>query len=221
MQLNKMLMTVVLLVMSSLCLAADEVVTPDLHDVVESFEWGLLNRDANIIEQDDRVIVQFDGRPGMGGACFQTMDFANGIIECDIKGQPQRPSFVGIAWDVTDTKTYDAVYFRPFNFRTEGRQQHSVQYISHPEHTWYKLRQEFPGIYEAAIEPAPDPNEFFHVKLVIKRPQVSVYVNDSAEPCLVVEHQLNQVNVGKIALFVDNESEGMFSNLKITHQAGQ
>ena len=214
-------MTLVLFMLSGFCLAAEKVVTPNLREVVSGIEWGLLNREAKIVEEDGRVIVQFDGRPGMGGACFQTMDFANGIIECDIKGQPQRPSFVGIAWDVIDTKIYDAVYFRPFNFRSEGRQQHSVQYISHPEHTWHKLRKESPGTYEAAIEPAPDPNEFFHVKLVIKRPQVSVYVNNAPKPCLVVKQQLNKVNIGKIALFVDNESKGMFSNLKITHHTDQ
>jgi hypothetical protein len=195
---------------------ADKSISPDLTKIVTSEGWGILNREAKVIKQDEKTCIYFDGRPGLGGACLETVDFSNGTIECDIKGKARRPSYIGIAFDVIDTVSFDVVYFRPFNFRNEERKQHSVQYISHPEHTWQKLREKFPGKYESAIEPAPDPNGFFHIKLVFERPKLSVYVNDARKPCLVVEKLLSPRNIGKIALFVDNESDGTFANLKIT-----
>ena len=210
--------TVVLITLLSIttCFGEDKVITPDLKKIVTGEGWGILNRKAKVIEKDDKVSIHFDGRPGLGGACFETLDFSNGVIECDIKGKAQRPSYVGIAFDVIDTINFDVIYFRPFNFRNEERKQHSVQYISHPEHTWQKLREKFPGKYESAIEQAPDPNNFFHVKLVFERPKVSIYVNKAKKPCLVVEEILSPRKMGKISLFVDNESEGTFANLKIT-----
>ncbi len=209
--------TIVLIVLLSItsCFGEDKTITPDLKKIVNKDGWGVLNRKTKVIEKDDKISIHFDGRPGFGGACLETLDFSNGIIECDIKGKAQRPSYVGIAFDVIDTINLDGVYFRPFNFRNKERRQHSVQYISHPEHTWQKLREKFPGKYESAIEPAPDPNDFFHVKLVVERPKVSVYVNRAEKPCLVVE-LLSPRKTGKIALFVDNESDGTFANLKIT-----
>ena len=52
--------------------------------------------------------------------------------------------------------TYDAIYFRPFNFRTSdpARRLRAVQYISHPTYTWNKLRAERPGVYEKPVNPA-------------------------------------------------------------------
>jgi hypothetical protein len=47
-----------------------------------------------------------------------------------------------------DGATYDAIYFRPFIFRTEdpARRLRAVQYIPHPTYTWNKLRAENPGV---------------------------------------------------------------------------
>jgi len=61
--------------------------------------------------------------------------FSNGTIEFDVKGKDvQGQSFVGLAFHGLDNSTYDAIYLRPFNFRTEDklRKIHAVQYISHP-----------------------------------------------------------------------------------------
>jgi len=214
------LVALIIILLTACCWAGEEGITPDLSKVVTREGWGILNRKAEVFKEGERTGVKFDGRPGMGGACLETVDFTNGIIECDIKGQGRRPSYVGIAFDVIDTVNYEAVYFRPFNFRDPARKQHSVQYISHPEHTWQTLREASPGVYEGAIEPAPDPDAFFHVKLVVKRPKVSVYVNNGKQPCLTVD-LLSPRTMGKVALFVDNESQGAFANLKIIPQKHQ
>jgi hypothetical protein len=61
-------------------------------------------------------------------------------------------SFVGVAFHGVDGTTYDAIYFRPFNFKTDDpvRRIHAVQYISHPDNPWQKLRDGQPGETRAA-----------------------------------------------------------------------
>ena len=61
-----------------------------------------------------------------------------------------------------------------------------MQYISQPTYTWRKLRTEHPGVYEKPVDPAPDPNGWFHVRVVVAGSQVSVFVEDATEPSLVV-----------------------------------
>jgi hypothetical protein len=130
--------------------------------------------------------------------------------------QPQR-SFIGIAFHGVDDRAYDEIYFRPFNFKAADpvRRQRAVQYISHPAHTWRSLREQIPGKYESAVEPAPNPDGWFHARIVVAWPKVSVFVNGASEPCLVLK-QLRQRKRGWVALCVD-VSGGDFANLRISH----
>ena len=89
-----------------------------------------------------------------------------------------------------------------------------MQYISHPTYTWNKLRAEHPGKYEQAVAPAPDPNGWFHVRVVIASPKVSVFVEDAKEPSLVVT-QLSHRGKGLLGLWVGNNSGGDFANLRL------
>ena len=121
-----------------------------------------------------------------------------------------------LAFHGVDGTTYDAIYFRPFNFRAEdsARRGHAVQYIAQPIYPWQKLRAEQPGKYERAIDPVPDPNAWFHVRVVVASPKVSVFVDDAKEPSLVVD-QLSNRKKGLVGLWVGNNSGGDFANLKI------
>ena len=49
--------------------------------------------------------------------------------------------------------------------------------MSNPKYDWPVLRKRFPGLYEKAMPSDIDPNEWFHVKLVITAESVSVYLN--------------------------------------------
>jgi len=155
--------------------------------------------------------------PGDGVAYLRGIELGNGTIEFDLKGKDvQGQSFVGVAFHGVDSSTYDAIYFRPFNFKAEdpARRSHAVQYISHPTYTWQKLRAERPGIFEQPVNPAPDPNAWFHVRVVVASPKVSVFVGDAKEPCLVVT-RLNDRTNGLVGLWVGNNSGGDFADLKI------
>ena len=141
--------------------------------------------------------------------------FTNGSIELDIKGNDVRgESFLGIAFHAVDNNNYDAVYFRPFNFRSPERKSHSIQYVSLPGNDWDVLREKHAGKYENVVHPVPDPNDWFHAKITIDFPLVKVYVNGSAEPGLVVE-QLSKTQRGRLGLWVDSK-DGWFKNVVIT-----
>ncbi|AUP77400.1 family 16 glycoside hydrolase [Flavivirga eckloniae] len=142
------------------------------------------------------------------------MNFENGTIELDIKGKDERGnSFVGLAFHGSDDTNFDVVYFRPFNFKNPEKKDHSIQYINAPNEPWHVLRKQFPKKYENSVFPVPDPNNWFHAKIVIKYPQIKVYVNDSKTPSLEVDQRSERTD-GKLGLWIDSE-EGWFKNVVI------
>jgi hypothetical protein len=187
----------------------------DLARVPTGEGWTLMNRAASVGEEDGRTVVSFDARLGDGGAWLEGVDFENGTIEVVLRGKnvPQR-SFVGVAFRGLDDETYDAVYFRPFNFLADNAlsRSHHVQYVSHPENTWSRLREEHTGVYENEIQDPPDPDGFFKARIEIDKPEIRVYVNDRTEPCLVVK-ELSDRSGGRVGLWMGNGSDGSFAEL--------
>lgn len=179
--------------------------------------WRVHNRAVSEASADGKTILRFDERLGDGLAWLPDTQFSNGSIEFDFRGRDvfQR-SFVGIAFHGLDEKTFDAIYFRPFNFRATdpGRRNHAVQYISHPTHTWQKLRAGRPEEFENPVDPPPDPNGWVHVRIVVTHPKVSVFVNEATSPCLEVQ-QLSDRKAGWVGFWVGNGSSGQFANLKV------
>jgi hypothetical protein len=194
-----------------------EVLRPDLSRVGTGPEWNLVNRGVTVWEENGNAVVTFDGRPGDGAAWLRDLDFHDGTIEVLVKGKnvPQR-SFLGIAFRGVDDETYDAIYFRPFNFLADNplSRSHHVQYISHPANTWSKLREEHTGTYENEIIDPPDPDGFFKARIEIRKPEVRVFVNDAKEPSLVVDELTDRVG-GRVGLWMGNNSDGSFSQLTI------
>jgi hypothetical protein len=180
--------------------------------------WKVAGRTTSLVDIKGQHALKVGEGAGMGVVWLDGYDFANGVIEVDILGRstPPQGSFVGIAFRVADGRTHDAVYFRPFNFRAADStaRSHAVQYVSHPEWPWHRLRSERPGGYERAIVPAPDGDEWFHVRVVVERPKVQVFVNRAAEPCLVVD-ELSSRTHGSVGLWVGEGSGGYFANLRV------
>lgn len=200
----------VALILSFSAMAQPRVLVPDLSTISNSDHWTVYNREANF---DGNVYLS--ANTGDGLLYLKDVEFKNGKIELDIKGKntPGR-SFVGVAFHGLNNETFDAVYFRPFNFKNPQRNSHSVQYISMPEYDWSKLRNEHPGKYENTVLPVPDPDSWFHATMVVHYPEVKVFVNDSEEPSLVVD-QISNRKSGWLGFWVGNGSDGSFKNLKI------
>ena len=197
-------------------------VTPDLGSLAETKALKLFNRAASRLIDGTRKGVRLSEAPGEGVAFLPGIEFANGALEFDMRGQDvAQQSFVGVAFHGIDAAAYDAIYFRPFNFRAPDpvSRSHAVQYHSLPVYTWQKLRTDEPGKYEQAVRPVPDPNSWFRARVVIANPTASVFVGDATAPCLVV-NLLNDRKKGLVGLWVGNNSGGDFANLTITPASG-
>jgi hypothetical protein len=176
------------------------------------------NRQMTPLDEGARHGLRLDAHECDGVAWWPDVQFSNGTIELDIRGKDVlQQSFVGVAFHGLNETTFDAVYFRPFNFKSDDavRRAHAVQYVSHPIYTWNKLRTERPNQFEQPVAPPPDPNQWFHARVVIAFPSVRVFVNDAAAPALDIK-QLSDRKTGWVGVWVGNGSDGAFANLTVT-----
>jgi hypothetical protein len=174
------------------------------------------NRTLSTVTEGGRQVFRLDQKAGDGVAWWPE-PFTTGTIELDLRGRDvAQGSFVGVAFHGVDEKTYEAVYFRPFNFKTEdaARRLRAVQYVSHPEHPWPRLREQQPGVYEKPVVPPPDPNGWFHATIHLTPDTITVFVDPAASPALVVQ-RLTTRAAGWVGLWVGNESPGDFANVTV------
>lgn len=173
-----------------------------------------VNRTLSVNETHPRA-VEMNAADGDGLAVFSDISFETGTIEVDLHGEnsPGR-SFIGIAFNIQDKETFEAIYFRPFNFvATEQiRKVHMVQYISHPDNTWSSLREERTGEFENELPDPPNPDGWFKATIKVTEKSVEVFVHNMAEPVLKVE-RLSSSKSDKIGLWVGNGSSGRFRDL--------
>jgi hypothetical protein len=157
-------------------------------------------------------------------AILKDKSFENGTIEIKVAGtrlpdaDPDARAFIGLAFRFrhTDSIRYECFYIRPTNGRAEDqlRRNHSTQYISHPKYTWYKLRNENPGLYESYTDMAE--GEWTQLKIEVKDNKARLYVNGASQPCLIVNDLKYAKSTGSIALWVGPGTDGYFTDLKIT-----
>lgn len=218
---TKKLVCVIVFVISGFVCRAQNVIEPDLSALLKAHKISAVNRSIpEMVIGAKKNVLHLDAKPDAGIAWINDIRFSDGIIEFDVKGKNiLQQSFVGIAFHGSNDSTYDAVYFRPFNFKsTEAeRRNHSVQYISLPGFDWPILRKEHPNQYEKPINPSPEPEEWLHAKIIIDGQDIKVFVNNNAQPSLIVK-KLGNSNRGKVGFWVGNESDGDFSTLKITQK---
>jgi hypothetical protein len=115
-----------------------------------------------------------------------------------------------------DTKTYDAFYLRPTNGRAEDqeRRNHAVQYISHPDWPWARLRKETPSKYEAYVD--LQPNVWTPIKIEVKGDKARLYVHGQPHPTLIVNDVKSGANgKGAVALWIERGTVAHFRNLTI------
>ncbi len=177
----------------------------------------VVNRDIKITSQDGVAYMKVSESNKEGIVWLPLKEFENGAIEIEMRGRDVlQQSFIGVIFHGLNDSTYDAVYCRPFNFfaKDSVRRIHSIQYISHPDFTWKKLRDERNAMFEKEIASPPDPNDWFIMKLIIDKTTVKAFINKSQQPSLIVE-KLNSRSTGKIGLFTGDGSGGDFKTIKI------
>src|SRR5437879_4846707 len=103
-----------------------------------------------------RITVEGEDRAGL--ALLPGTDLQDGVIEADIALKittppgVRYPGFIGIAFRARpDASQYEVFYLRPGNSAApdQAQRNHTVQYASDPSFGWYRLRREWPSIYES------------------------------------------------------------------------
>lgn len=171
-----------------------------------------------------KVVTKPGAETGDHLAIAPGVEFSNGTIELDLAGEPAPGAgaaargFVGIAFRVqADRKTYDCFYVRPTNGRADDqeRRNHSVQYISHPDYPWFRLRKEFPSRYESYADMMPA--EWIHLKVEVNGDKARLYVNNAPQPVLIVNDVKTGLNSkGAVALWLEGSTIAHFANLKVS-----
>ena len=156
-------------------------------------------------------------------ALVQEVEFSNGTIEVELAGAPEPAAgesargFVGIAFRLQeDLQTYDAFYLRPTNGRAEDqeRRNHSVQYISHPEWPWFRLRKETPSKYESYVDLVA--GQWTKIRIEVDGERARLYVHGNEQPTLIVNDVKSGADAsGGVELWLEPGTVAHFRNLTI------
>lgn len=165
------------------------------------------------------------GRPVEFIAELPGIEFQDGVIEVELAGEPaadagpQARGFVGIAFRIApeERDRYECFYVRPANGRAgdQERRNHSVQYVSHPEYPWYRLRGETPSKYEAYVDLVP--GEWTKVKIEVRGGKAKLFVHGNEQPTLIVNDLKRGADArGRVGLWIEGGTVAHFSNLRIS-----
>ena len=158
-----------------------------------------------------------------GFAFLPGIDFQDGTIEADVAVHittppgVRMPGFLGIAFRAkSDGKEYEVFYLRPKNALADDQamRNHAVQYCSEPDFGWYRLRREWPFIYESYADIQPE--SWIHLKIEVAGRAARIFLNGSSRPSLVVDGLKSSNLHGRVALWGYAGEESYFSNIRVT-----
>ena len=202
---------------NSLSIFAQKQQNFNLFNLQNQGQLTVLNRKIEAIDEQRIKFVRLSENSKEGIIWLPIKNFESGIIEIEMRGKDilQR-SFVGVIFHGQNDSTYDAVYCRPFNFfaKDSVRKIHAIQYVSHPDFPWKKLRDTRNGEFEKEILSPPDPNGWFTMRVKIDNKTVEAFINQKEKPSLVIE-KLTNTKSGKLGIFVGDGSGGDFRSVKI------
>ena len=168
-----------------------------------------------------RLTVESD-KWGPGFAMLPGIDFQDGTIEADMAvkitappGQ-RMPGFAGIAFRVKpDGSAYEIFYLRPKNALSDDQamRNHAVQYCSEPDSGWFRLRREWPYVYESYADIQPE--IWTHLRIVVAGRSAAIFLNGSARPSLMINDLKGSNLRGGVALWGYSNEETYFSGVRI------
>lgn len=169
-----------------------------------------------------RLLEPDKSRTTLGLAIVNGIPFRNGTIEVDVAGRrgpyaaPDDRGFIGIAFRVSpNAERFEYIYLRPENGRADDqvRRNHSIQYASHPDFPWPRMRKEFPERYESYVD--LEPGVWTRMRIVVAGTSARLFVHDAPQPALVVNDLKLGESEGGVALWIGPGTEGFFSNLRV------
>ena len=178
---------------------------------------------AETVEYQGRKAVRLTTQSNEDVFAFlKGVQIQDGTIEADIamkRTTPpgvRMPGFIGIAFRArTDASHYDMFYLRPLNSHADDQamRNHSVQYVAAPGFDWYKLRREWPWIYESYADLQPE--GWNKIKIEVRGRTAKLYVNGTENPSLIVDGLKGEDLQGGVALWGYSGEEAYFSNVKV------
>lgn len=174
------------------------------------------------------VRITTEGEDNGGLVLLPGTDFQDGVIEADIALKAttppgvRYPGFVGIAFRVgPDASRFEMFYLRPGNADAPDQlqQNHAVQYVSEPGFGWYRLRREWPALYESHADLAME--TWTKVRIEVAGRGAKLYLNGSSKPSLVVDGLKGEDLHGAVGLWGYTNEEAYFSNVRITPSVPQ
>ena len=168
-------------------------------------------------------LIEADNQRGGGMAIVNGQTFRDGSIEVDVAGRrgpyavPADRGFVGVVFRLSaDRGKSEYIYLRPDNGRADDQVQrnHSVQYSSHPDFPWPRLRKETPEKYESYVD--LEPGVWTRMRIDVKGTSARLYVHNNSQPNLIVNDLKHGLSEGGVALWIGPGSEAFFSNLRVT-----
>jgi hypothetical protein len=192
----------------------------------------MINADAKWVEYRGRHALHVVPLPGHEHAVNEVMvavlaksDFKDGSIELDVAGARRQgystfedergfKGVIGVSFHVDGQKA-ETFYVRPENSRLDNQlfRNRSTQYESMPDFPWDRLREESPGVYESYVD--LEPAAWTKLRIEVSGTKARLYVNDAAQPCLIVNDLKQGSSHGKIALFTRVSTDAYFSNLVV------
>jgi len=170
------------------------------------------------------ALKMIEKKTGPGGtAALKGLQFRDGEIDLEVSGAPSKTAdptargFIGVVFRIQpDGSHAESIYLRPSNGRAPDQLQrnHSVQYVSPPEWTWQRLREQTPGLYESYVD--MQPGEWTRMRIVVHGKDAELYVGGASQPCLIVKNMKLGETQGGVALWIGPGTEGYFRNLTIT-----
>jgi hypothetical protein len=168
-----------------------------------------------------RITMDGDDRDGL--ALLPGTDFQDGVIEADIALKVtvppgvRYPGFLGIAFRARpDASRYELFYVRPGNANAldQAMRNHAVQYSSEPDYGWYRLRREWPSVYESHADIAME--TWIPLRIEVAGRTAKLFLNGSPKPSLVVDGLKGEDLHGAVGLWSFTGEEAYFSNIRIT-----
>jgi hypothetical protein len=169
------------------------------------------------------VRITVEGEDHEGLVLLPETDFQDGVIEAELALKAttppgvRYPGFVGIAFRVRpDASHYELFYVRPGNSDAadQAQRNHAVQYVSDPGFGWYRLRREWPSVYESHAELAME--TWTKLRIEVAGRTAKLYLNGSARPSLVVDGLKGEDLHGAVGLWGFTDEEAYFSSVRIT-----
>ena len=176
----------------------------------------------------EAVRITMDGDDHEGLALLPGTDFQDGVIEADIALKTtvppgvRYPGFVGIAFRARpDASRYELFYLRPGNSQAadQAQRNHSVQYAAEPGFGWYRLRREWPSVYESHADLGVE--TWTKVRIEVAGRAARLFLNGSDKPSLVVDGMKGEDLHGAVGLWSFTDEEAYFTNVRITPAVAQ